>query len=241
MRKLSKHLKRLNLSKTVQIPRKEHKFTFKPRSGPHTMDKSISLATVLRDYLNLASTGREAKRIVASRSILVDGKVITDHKYPVGIMDVVSIPSINKHYRVLFDTKGKLRLVEIGENDAVWKLSRIENIRTVKGGKFQISLHDGRNILVNEKKYRTGDVLKIDLKTGEILEHLPFSEGYYAYIIGGKNVGKLAKIEDYKVVNAITPNMVKFKEGFETTKYNTFVVGSSRPLIQIPEVKMNEQ
>ncbi len=241
MRTLSKHLKRLNLSRAVQVPRKESKFTFKPRSGPHGKDRSIALATILRDYLNLAGTGREAKRIVASRAVLVDGKVITDHKYPVGIMDVVSIPSINKHFRVLFDTKGKLRLVEISENDATWKLSRIENIGTVKGGKFQISLHDGRNIIVDEKKYNTGDVLKIDLKTGQILEHLPFSEGYYAYIIGGKNVGRIAKIEDYKVVNAITPNMVKFKEGFETTKYNTFVVGSSKPLIQIPEVNLNEQ
>ncbi len=238
---MSKHLKRLNLSKAVQVPRKEYRFTFRPRSGPHSKDKSISLATILRDYLNLAKTGREAKRIVASWSVTVDGKVIKDHKYPVGIMDVVSIPSLNKHYRVLFDTKGKLRLVEISANDATWKLSRIEKISTVKGGKFQISLHDGRNILVDEKKYKTGDVLRIDLKTGEIIEHLPFSEGYYAYIIGGKNVGKIAKIEDYKVVNAITPNMVKFKEGFETTKYYTFVVGSSRPLIQVPEVNLNEQ
>ena len=66
------------------------------------------------------------------------------------------------------------------------------------------------------------------------------AENSYAFIIGGKNVGKLGRIESYKIVNAITPNMVKFKEGFETSKYNVFPVGTVKPLIQLPEVKTNE-
>ncbi len=155
-------------------------------------------------------------------------------------MDVLSIPEIKKHYRVLYDTLGRLRLLEISEEESKWKLSRIEGITTVKNGKFQYHLHDGTNFILDKKIYNTGDTLQIGLDKREIISHIPLAENTYAFIIGGKNVGKLGKIESYKIVNAITPNMVKFKEGFETSKYNVFPVGTVKPLIQLPEVRINE-
>jgi len=241
VRKLSKHLKRLNLSKVTQIHRKEHKFSVKPRAGPHSNDDSLALALILRDYLGYSDTLWEVKKILSQRKIKVNGRVVTDHKFPISFMDVISIEDLNKHYRVLYDTKGKLRLVEIPREDASWKLSRIENIQILKGKKFQYNLDDGRNIILNEKIYNTGDSLKIDLSTGKVIDHIPLSENNFAFITGGKNVGKIAKIESYKIVNAVTPNMVKFKEGFETEKGYVFPVGVIKPLIQLPEVNLNEQ
>jgi small subunit ribosomal protein S4e len=152
-------------------------------------------------------------------------------------MDVLSIPSIKRYYRVLYDTLGRLRLVEIQEQDAKWKLSRIEDISTVKDGKFQYHLHDGTNLIMDRKVYGTGDSLQIDLEKREIISHIPLAENTYAFIIGGKNVGRIGRIESYKVVNAITPNMVRFKEGFETARYNVFPVGTIKPLVQLPEVR----
>ncbi|MBD6955458.1 MAG: 30S ribosomal protein S4e [Thermoplasmata archaeon] len=234
---LSKHLKRLDLSRAIQVPRKEFKFATKPRAGPHANEKSIALGLILRDYLHLSDTMWETKKILASRAVQVNGKVITDHKFPVGFMDVLSIPSIKRYYRVLYDTLGRLRLVEIQEQDAKWKLSRIEDISTVKDGKFQYHLHDGTNLIMDRKVYGTGDSLQIDLEKREIISHIPLAENTYAFIIGGKNVGRIGRIESYKVVNAITPNMVRFKEGFETARYNVFPVGTIKPLVQLPEVR----
>jgi len=238
VRTLSKHLKRLDLSRAIQVPRKEYKFATKPRAGPHPNEESIALGMLIRDYLHLSDTMWETKKILVKRTVRVNGKVETDHKYPVGFMDVISIPEIKKYYRVLYDTLGRLRLVEIGEEDSKWKLSRIEDISTVKGGKFQYHLHDGRNLLLEKKLYSTGDTLQIDLEKGDIISHIPLAENNYAFITGGKNVGRIGRIESYKVVNAITPNMVKFKEGFETSKDNVFPIGTVRPLVQPPEVKV---
>lgn len=234
---MSKHLKRLNLSKAIQVPRKEYRFATKPRAGPHSNDRSIALGLIIRDVLHLSDTMWETKKILARRIVKVNGKVVTDHKFPVGFMDVVSIPVIKRYYRVLYDTLGRLRLVEIGEEEARWKLSRVEDITTISGGKFQYHLHDGRNFVLDRKIYSTGDSLQIDLEKGEVISHIPLAENNYAYIIGGKNVGRIGRIESYKVVNAITPNMVRFKEGFETSKYNVFPVGTVRPLVQLPEVR----
>lgn len=241
MRKLSKHLKRLNLSKVTQVHRKEYKFSVKPRAGPHPEDQSLTVALILRDYLGFSNTLWETKKILAQRKVKVNGKIITDHKFPVGFMDVVSIEEIGKNYRVVYDTKGRLRLVEIPPEESSWKLSRIENIRVIKDKKFQYNLNDGRNIVLDQKLYNTGDSLKIDLATGKVVDHIPLAENNFAFITGGKNVGKIAKIESYKVVNAVTPNMVKFKEGFETEKDYVFPVGVIKPLVQLPEVNLNEQ
>jgi len=238
---LSKHLKRLNLSKITQLHRKEHKFSVKPRAGPHPNKESLTLALIIRDYLGYSNTLWETKKILAQRKVKVNGKVVTDYKFPVGFMDVVSVIDLNKNFRVVYDTKGRLRLVEIPSEDALWKLSRVENIRPIKGKKFQYNLNDGRNFILNEKIYNTGDSLKIDLSTGKVIDHIPLSENSFAFITGGKNVGKIAKIESYKVVNAVTPNMVKFKDGFETEKNYVFPVGVIKPLVQLPEVNLNEQ
>ncbi|MGC8584821.1 MAG: 30S ribosomal protein S4e [Thermoplasmata archaeon] len=238
---MSKHLKRLNLTKSVQIPRKEHKFAVKPIAGPHPADESISLGIILRDYLHLVDTMWEAKKVLNSRIVYVDNVVRTDHKYPVGLMDVLSIPSINRYYRILYDIKGRMMLTEIPKEDSTWKLLKIENIRVVKDKKYQYNFHDGKNIQMNERQYKTGDALKINLENREILEHIPLEENTYAFITGGQNVGRIARIDQYLKTRSSTPNIVRFKEGFETISDFVFPVGTVKPLIKLPEVNMSEQ
>ena len=77
-------------------------------------------------------------------------------------MDVVSIPKIDKYYRILPDYKGRLILHEIEEKDATFKLAKINNKTTVKGGKTQLNLHDGRNVLT-EDEYKTDDVVLLNI------------------------------------------------------------------------------
>jgi small subunit ribosomal protein S4e len=46
-------------------------------------------------------------------NLLVDGRIRKDPKFPLGLMDVLSIPRIKKNYRVLIDVKGRFVLNEI--------------------------------------------------------------------------------------------------------------------------------
>ncbi|MGC9122503.1 MAG: 30S ribosomal protein S4e [Thermoplasmata archaeon] len=238
---LSRHLKRLNLPKAIQIPRKEHKFAVKVISGPHGVEESLPLGLILRDYLKLVDTMWEAKKVLNSRVVYVDNVVRTDHKFPLGLMDVLSIPSIGKYYRILYDIKGRLILVEIPKEESTWKLLKIENITMVKGNKYQYNFHDGRNLVLNEKIYKTGDSIKYDLQKKEILEHIPMAENTYSFITGGKSVGRIARIDQYIETKSSSPNIVKFKEGFETISDFVFPVGTVKPLIMVPEVNLSEQ
>ncbi len=137
--------------------------------------------------------------------MLVDGRVVTDLRFPVGLMDVVSIPKIEQHYRMMLDRNGKLRLVKVPEGKQAWKLCRIEGKTTVTGGKTQLNLHDGRNLLVAKDAYKTGDVLKLELPSQKILEIYKLSKGNIALVIAGAHVGEIVVIEEYIVTRTHVP------------------------------------
>ena len=96
-------------------------------------------------------------------------------------------------------------------------------------------MHDGRNIVIDSNMYRTGDVLRISLPDQDILEEFSLVPGNIAMVIGGRHTGKLAHIEEYRVIRSPVENIVRFREGFETTKSNVFVVGKDKPVVAIPE------
>lgn len=235
---MSKHIKRLASPSVWSIPKKEHIWAVKQSPGPHPIERSVPLLMMVRDMLGYCDTLREGRRIIGSKDIQVDGRIVTDYKMPVGLMDVVNIPKTKENFRVLLDIKGKIKPIRIPKERAQWKLVRIENITTVKGGKTQLNLHDGRNMLVDTKNYKSGDVLKIELPSQKILTYYPLEKGNVAMIIGGKHTGQIATIEDYKVIRSPKPNIVLFKEGFSTIRDHVFVVGKKTPEITIPEVSI---
>jgi small subunit ribosomal protein S4e len=237
---MSKHLKRLNAPRTLQLHRKEETWTVRSSPGPHPLEKSMPLGLVIRDYLNLVDTLREARRIIANGEILVDGVKRKSHKFACGLMDVVSIPKMKKDYRVLFDKRGKLTLVPIASKDASWKLCRIENKTIVKGKQIQLNLHDGRNKLVKKDEYKTGDVLKISFKDKKISDTYKFEKGTVSIIIGGSHIGEVANIEDIKIISSSKPNLTKMKgtSNFSTLQEYVFPIGKAKPAIELPEVKM---
>ncbi len=235
---MSKHLKRLAMPRRWTIPKKQHIWATKTSPGPHPQENSIPLVIVLRDVLKICDSAAEARRVIGAREILVDGGVVNDHKRPIGFMDVVSIPKMDDQYRVLLDPKGRIRLTAIPKEESHWKLVRIEDKTTIKGGKTQLNLHDGRNIIVKKDIYRTGDVLKIEIPSQKILTRYQLSDGNVAMIIGGKHAGQIAPISSYVVTRSPKPNYIEFKEGFSTIKDYVFVVGTRTPEITVPEVSV---
>ena len=158
---MSDHMKRLAAPRSWPLKRKVSIWVTKQSAGAHSIEDSMSAVTVLRDMVGACDTAREAKRIIGNREMFVDGKAVKNPKAPVGFMDVITIPKMNLAYRMLLTDKGKLTLVPIDEAEAAWELCKIENKTVVKGGKIQLNLSGGRNIVLDKNDYKCGDSLKV--------------------------------------------------------------------------------
>ncbi|MEM1540297.1 MAG: 30S ribosomal protein S4e, partial [Candidatus Bathyarchaeia archaeon] len=232
------------------IHRKEFVWVVKPTPGPHSLENCLPITLLLRDILGVAKTRREAKIIVAQGKVYVDGRVRRDDKFPTGLMDVVSLPDLDKHFRILPSHKG-LILHPISKEEASFKLCRIENKTMVKNGHIQLNLHDGSNILVRvadpknpqEDVYSTFDTVKISLPDRQILEHIKVKENDYVIITGGKNMGKCGRIiEIEKVKGKKRKDAIVTVEDEKGNRYQTvlefvFAIGETKPLISLPRAQ----
>jgi len=237
---MSKHLKRLAAPRVLRIHRKKCVLTIRAAPGPHPFEQAIPLGLLIREYLGLCDTYKEARKIISNGDILVDGVKRKNFKFPCGLMDVISIPKMRMNARILYDRNGKLTLSPISESDAEWKLCRIQNKTIIKGKKIQLNLHDGKNKLVEKDEYKTGDVLKIGFKEKKIDDVFKFDKGTVSMIIGGTHIGEIASIEEIQVVASAKPNLVNLKgeKEFSTIAEYVFPIGKNKPAITLPEVKM---
>ena len=210
--------------------KKKAKYTVAPR-GPHPLERSIALAVLIRDYLGFGETYKEVKKVIKKGEILVDGREIKDHKFGVGVFDVVEIPKMNKAYRILPRGK-KLIPVEIDENEKKLKICKIIGKKAVKGGRIQFNLHDGRNIL-GENTYNTQDSLLIEVPSQKIVKHIPFKEGVLCFIFAGKNAGKTGKITKIEKGWKLNRAFIEGEESFWAPFKNIIVIGEDKPLIKV--------
>lgn len=232
-----KHLKRYKAPKHWPIHPKENKWTVKPNAGPHAIEESLPLLLIVRDILKVADNSREAKRIINNGDILVDGRTRKDYKYPVGFMDVIEIPKTESVYRVLPDEKGRLILYPIAAENKEFKLCKITDKTTIKGGKTQLNLHDGRCYL-DEGKYKVGDVIILKVPEQEISEVISFEDGTIGLITGGKHIGEIGRIKEINITKSSMPNTVEMetenKKIFLTLKDYVFVIGKDEAAITLP-------
>ena len=235
---MSRHLKRLLAPKFWKIEKKKSKWVVRPSPGPHPLNECIPLLVLVRDILKLVENASEGKKIIKRGEILVDGKVRKDPKFPAGLFDVISIPRIDKNYRVV-PTKEGLELVEIDKEEKDKKLCKIVGKNLVKKGKIQLHLHDGKNILVESNEYSTHDSILIELSSLKILEHLKMEKGNLGIVIRGKNRGVVAKIMEVKKGGMLEKSKVvcqKDEKEFVVLKDHFFVVGKEKPLIKVGKI-----
>ena len=238
----TKHLKRHRSPAFWPIHRKGGTWAVKPSSGPHSQETSIPTTVILRDQLNYAETAREAKSLIKNGKLLVDGRVRKDDRFPVGLMDVVTIPDSGETFRVLPDHGGKLKFLSISKDESQFKLCRINSKKTQRAGKSQLNLHDGSNIVVSAEadQYKVGDVLKVKVPETEILDFIEFKEMQHVLITGGRSQGAkgvfitLGPEAGWKKTATIrTPE----GDDFRTLAKYLFVVGSNEPVIKLDEVE----
>ncbi|MBN2095713.1 MAG: 30S ribosomal protein S4e [Candidatus Aenigmarchaeota archaeon] len=204
------HLKRSEMPGIWPLPRKKKRFAPIPSPGPHQKANCLPLVVVARDIFGLYKTATEAKKAIKAKNFLVDGKEVIDDRFPLGMMDVLSIKDKKEHYMVVPSAKG-FEFRKIDEKKAGSKYCKVMDKTVVKNG-LQLNLHDGRNVLLSVeegKKYRTGDTVKIGLKTGKIEKVYPYKEGSEVIILKGVNRGKTGKVKEILVKKDLLKPKVK--------------------------------
>lgn len=232
---MSDHMKRLAAPRTWPLKRKVSVWVTKQSAGAHSIEDSMSAVTVLRDMVGACDTAREAKRIIGNREMFVDGKAVKNPKAPVGFMDVISIPKMNLNYRMLITDKGKLALVPIDADEAAWEICKIMDKTVVKGGKIQLNLSGGRNILLDKNDYKCGDSLKVSFDGQKILDSYALAAGSTVLIKDGAHNGSIKTVKEVEVVRGSAPNLVIFTDGTQTVVDNCFVIGAEKSAVTLPE------
>ena len=186
-------LKRLNTPRFWKQEPKKYKYSVNPSCGPHPKDYCIPLAIIVRDILKYAENLKEAKQIIKQRKVLVDQRVVTDYRFPCGLFDVISFPEINEHYRITANKYG-LYLIKIKEDEANLKIVKVKRKTKISNDTYQLTFHDGKNILTKNNSIKTHDSLLIELPSFKILDHLKFEKNFLAFVFRGNNSGKIGKI-----------------------------------------------
>lgn len=227
------HIKRITAPKTWRVSRKTDKFITKPKPGAHKQSLSTSINTFLKELTSTTQTTKETKYLLTKQEVQINGTRKRSHKHQTGFLDTITIPSLNKSFRVIVDTKGKLKSIEIPADEAKKTIAKITGKTLLKGNKLQINTMNGMNIIVDTKAakdYKTGDTLILSLPDKKITGHIKRDKGAHAIVFTGKHAGKAGTLEEIKDKNA----KIKTKsDTFETNKEYIIITGQTKPEIKL--------
>lgn len=224
------HLKTLAVPRTWKLERKKTKYLARAYPGAHPVSDSMALSVVMRQLIKCVETRKEVKYILSSKNVLIDGHHVKEDKLPLGLMDVLTFTKTKESYRMIFDTLGHLKAIPVNGSEANMKPCKILGKTLLKGGKMQLNLADSRNIILDKNDYKIGDTVVISLPDQKVISHLPLEKGMLVYLLGGKHIGFVGKLEE------IFGSKIKIKskdELFETNKKYAFVIGKEKPVITL--------
>ncbi|MDP2666750.1 MAG: S4 domain-containing protein [Candidatus Diapherotrites archaeon] len=221
--------KRLAVAPIRHLQRKRHVWAIRQNSGGYTRETSVPLGFVVRDLLKIARTLREARQIISAGNIHVDTIPRKEYRYPVGLFDIISIPTVKKQYTLLLDGKGRLMTRETPADRAGQKPVKIVRKTRVKGNKILVQTQDGYVYSPNnDVLMKVDDSVIVQMKDGHVMgEHLPLQKGSRVFIIGGTHVGEVAKVEEIvpgTMKRKKLVNLAEGKEKFQTTIRNIMVI-----------------
>jgi small subunit ribosomal protein S4e len=224
---MSNHQKRLSEPNSWPVERKTATYTVKAGAGPHGED-GVPLLVLLRDVLGYVDSKKEARYALNQGAILVNGDPITDERRPIGMFDIVAFPERGEYYRVFPDEGGRLALTPIDSASADSRLGKIVNKEQVSGGDFQLTLHDGTNVRVEDaSEYSTNDSLVVDNDSKEIVAHFVYEEGALVTAVDGQHAGQIGTVEEIDVTQGSGSNTVRVEnddDGYETVESYVVVI-----------------
>jgi small subunit ribosomal protein S4e len=177
-------------------------------------------AEIVLKILGFAQTKREAKKILNTKEIIVDGRKIKSPKFPIGLFDVLTIKETGENFRCNLDEKGQLMFKPIKKENAKFKASKIVGKTVIQGGKFQINLSDARNIISEKTQNKVGDTLLIEVPEQKIVRSMSLEKGAKILLVGGKHAGDTGVVEKIEGEHLVYKN----KESIITLKEYAFVL-----------------
>jgi len=218
-----------------EISRKRKRFALMTSPGTHASIKAYPLGIVLRDILKVVNTMREAKHVVTSGDIKIDGVVRKSINFPVGLMDVVEISPIDKTYRMVPKDGSIVKPIEIPKEEKTLKLCKVTRKLTAKNKKLQYGFHDGRT-LIDEQKVNVHDTCLINVPEQKVTKTVKLDKGSTALIISGDNAGTVGKVDEIREGTFILPKRVLVNlqdRKVELPIDMVMAVGTDKPLIKI--------
>jgi small subunit ribosomal protein S4e len=213
----------------------------RPSTGPHKLRECVPLCILLRERLKYALTNKECMQICMERCVKIDGKVRTDHNFPVGIMDVIELEKSGDRFRLLMDTKGRFVLHRVDKEETAYKLCRV--VKTYVGAKKvpMAVTHDARTIRYPDPDVKASDSVKVDIATGKMTEFIKFEVGALVLVTKGHNAGRVGTLQHIEHhLNSFEIVTIKDGKGhvFCTRQTNVFVIGSgTTPRVTLPKGK----
>lgn len=184
------HLKRKTITHFWPIPKTGTKYLAVPS---HSKKNSVSLVVLMRDVLKIVKIKKELKKLIHEKKIMVNGKIVKDINYPLGLFDCIAIPFIGKSYRVVLNGR-RFDAEEIKESETSKRICKVIGKKILPGKKIQINLSSGRNIVSNEK-VKTGDFVVVDAKN-KIAKIIELKKDSEVLAVDGKHMGMTGKIKE---------------------------------------------
>ena len=231
----SKKLKRQMAPLFWGISRKNKRFAITVRPGSHSKNRSVPTALLLRDVLKVVTTLREAKSVIYSGKVNVDGIIRKSLHHSIGLMDVVELQGISDIYRLVPTYGHILQPVKINTSEKSKKLVKVTSKTTIKGKKTQLGFHDGRTIITDDN-VNVGDSCLIQIPEQKILDIIKLEKDSLIIVTKGANTGQIGRINNVNDGTFTLPKRINLtidKKKFEMPADLVIVIGKEKPVIQI--------
>lgn len=161
-------------------------------------------------------------------------------------MDVLQIEGADQIFRILPKPNRGLTPMPISQKESGFKLCKIIGKRNIEGGKVQINLHDGRNLILSgqgarqktDVEYDPGGALQLGLPKQSMMAVVPFQAGALGLVIDGRNQGIVGKITNITLGTHARPRIVKIEtagEAFDTPAEYVIPIGTQSSLVGLGE------
>ncbi len=220
-----RHINRLAAPRYYKVSRKSSSYITKPNPGRFNSETSVSLITAMKEKLMLARTSREARSVITTGGVEINGKTVREEKYPVGFGDMIHFKSGNQTFNASVGRYGVIQFVEVKEKSRE-QVSKVVGKYVASGKTQMVRLLDGRQVKAAPKVQVNDSVV---LKDGKITGVIKAQEGAKCMVLHGVHASENGVIKAIKKGSAQRDATVEVesKAGtFETLVDNIIVVGA---------------
>jgi len=202
----------------------------------------MPLHLILTRKLGYALTNKEVVKILNEKEneVKIDGKVRRNAKFPVGLMDVITIPKTGDKFRVFYDEKRRFTLLKLKDKETNQKLLKVVRVEIGANKIPYMVTHDARTIRFQDSTIKVGDSVQYNFETNTVEKHFKLAVGHKALVTMGNNLGRIGVIQSIiKKLGNIAVITLKDEAGhvYNTRIGNVFIIGDNKVACSLPKAK----